>query len=260
MNEIFAPKQYKQIVRVVPQFTHFASINFEVSEGITPNIDFDGSKYLTMCLECACEFAKKPIYDLAATIPFKYDFNFILSITNTCFSYILSKTCNKVVIDKKSIQKLQELSGKKNIVLLPTHRAFYDFLLMCKICVKYQSYGLSMPLSFATSKFKQSLPIAKFMSMMNTVFIDSRSNNIKSGFLSKKIKQNMNKNNVYQLFIEGTRSRNRKFLKPHHGALSVLIENMDVNIVPISINYERISEQNLFYKEFDGEKHSFSVS
>merc|ERR1712130_827319 len=94
---------------------------------------------------------------------------------------------------------------------------------------------------------------------MNVIFIDSSSNNIKNGVLKKKIKQKMHCNNVYQLFLEGTRSRNRRFLKPFHGALSCLAEMMDLCIVPITINYEKIPEQNSFFRELDAEKCSFSV-
>ena len=258
-NELFAAQKYKQSLSVIHQYHHFTFNSFHVQNGITPNIEFDGKQYITMIIESACNLAQKPIFDLTATIPiFKYDENIMISITNTVFSWILSKTTNKVIVE--NAEKLKLLNNQKNnILLLPTHRSFYDFLIICKICIKYKMYGLSMPSSFATSKFKQSPLIAMSMKIMNVIFIDSSSNNIKNGVLKKKIKQKMHCNNVYQLFLEGTRSRNRRFLKPFHGALSCLAEMMDLCIVPITINYEKIPEQNSFFRELDAEKCSFSV-
>ena len=116
-----------------------------------------------MILESSAKLAKKTVNDLSNNVPFKYTENLMFSILNTIFSWILSKTNRKVTVNTDA---LMELSNKKNIVLLPTHRSFYDFMLICKLCAKYKSYGLSIPLSFATTKFKQSPTISMCMSMM----------------------------------------------------------------------------------------------
>lgn len=61
-----------------------------------------------------------------------------------------------------------------------------------------------------------------------------------------------------EFFIEGTRSRNFKALMPKIGLLSMALQPLfmgevpDILIVPISISYERLLEEQLFVYELLG--------
>lgn len=61
-----------------------------------------------------------------------------------------------------------------------------------------------------------------------------------------------------EFFIEGTRSRNFKALIPKIGLLSMALEPYimgtvsDITIIPISISYERVAEEQLFVYELLG--------
>lgn len=65
--------------------------------------------------------------------------------------------------------------------------------------------------------------------------------------------------NAFEFFVEGTRSRTGKMLKPKFGLLTVLLDNFyDRNVenlffVPININYSRVLEAESFPGEMLGE-------
>jgi glycerol-3-phosphate O-acyltransferase len=62
-----------------------------------------------------------------------------------------------------------------------------------------------------------------------------------------------------EFYIEGKRSRSGKLLKPRLGMLKMVLETYlekrvpDVNIVPVSLSYERTMEVDSFIQEFMGE-------
>ena len=229
---IWVPLRYKNKINLVYKYKFFTETNFEVIDGITLPSRFNNLLYVKIICDSSLNFIKLPISELRQNIPFKMTFSFFECIINKIFSYILNKTTNNVTVN---VSKLEKLSDKKNILFVPSHRSFLDFMIICKICVKYSSYGLKFPISFATHKFKNSFLISKIMSLTNTIFIDDV--NLKS-IIEKRSKNN----NSYQLFLEGTRSRRRDFLEPHVGILGYLLENMDLTIVPVTINYEKIPD------------------
>ena len=56
-----------------------------------------------------------------------------------------------------------------------------------------------------------------------------------------------------QVFIEGTRSRSRQFLRPKHGLLKCLQDSGQVaTILPLAINYDRVTEEASFLLELEG--------
>ena len=67
---------------------------------------------------------------------------------------------------------------------------------------------------------------------------------------------NLNKSKIpIEVFLEGQRSRDRRFVEPRRGFLRCLAEaGGNYTIVPIAINYERLPEQSVLADEIDSHR------
>ena len=74
------------------------------------------------------------------------------------------------------------------------------------------------------------------------------------------VKSLINEGYTIEFFIEGTRSRTGKVVQPKMGMLKYLIEaidegyNKDLVFAPLTVNYDRILEENSYLKELKGKE------
>ena len=157
-----------------------------------------------------------------------------------------------------AIDSFKESMTNCPAVFIPSHRSYMDFLIFSVIC-----FCVDLPLP----------AIAAGMDFMGMKFVGEALRSSGAFFM----RRSFGKDRLYwalfteyvhsviiggprslEFFIEGTRSRTGKSLNPKLGLLSIVAEPFlkgkvyDTLIVPVSISYKRILEENLYAYEMLG--------
>ncbi|XP_037606266.1 dihydroxyacetone phosphate acyltransferase isoform X1 [Sebastes umbrosus] len=178
------------------------------------------------------------------------------------FAFTLSKVFKtlfrSICVNEEGIQRLQQAIQEHPVVLLPSHRSYMDFLLMSYILY---TYDLALPVIAAGMDFMGMKFIGEMLRMSGAFFIRRSFGGDKLYWaLFSEYVKTMLKNGYapVEFFLEGTRSRTSKSLTPKLGLLNIVMdpflkgEVFDVNVVPVSISYERILEETLYARELLG--------
>ena len=263
------------------------SFYFE-SELVAPS-DFDGQRYMMSCSLAADRFVRRLEQQETSkskngtnSIPAAFRIagadmetkipdiwwalsqprgNFFIRIGGWAMIKIFRLTTDEVTIDISSIllasQKSRDQNEPCHIVLAPTHRSLFDFLLVSFVAFALPELGLQIPTIAAAQEMEQ-IPLLGFLARGAGAFFLKRGRGSADPTLRDQIKtakKNLcrDKSACIEVFIEGQRSRDRRFLKPRTGFLRCLCDTSDEhNIVPITINYEATPEQAVLAKEIIG--------
>jgi len=148
----------------------------------------------------------------------------------------------------------EEGSNEPCIVLVPTHRSFLDFILLSFLAFSLPELGIKVPYIAAADDFSRIPLLGWFARASGAFFLKRGKGSIDPGLLARL--QYMKEKNCpfcVEVFLEGKRSRDRRFLYPKTGFLKCLCETgCEHVILPIAINYERIPEQTELISEIEG--------
>lgn len=139
-----------------------------------------------------------------------FDKNLIVIRTlGTIIDNIMAKLYTGVFINEKSIESLKASMGHQQIIYLPTHRSYVDFMLMSYICF---NYNIKIPSIAAGMDFHSMMGIGTLLRktgafFMRRTFGDEFYWNIFSAYMHEIITFN---DSGLEFFIEGTRSRTCK--------------------------------------------------
>jgi len=179
-------------------------------------------------------------------------------------SFILRKNLPKInsliTFDLESFYTTKSKINNNNIVIVPSHRSYLDFLLCSYLFYSHPEIGIKVPYIVAAEDFSKIPLIGKVFKSMKAFYI-KRGTGKEDPELSKTITDLLSKEEIIQFFIEGTRSRSRKFLKPKTGILRCIQNTKkDFAILPISISYDKLPEENVLIKEYStGEKEKMKL-
>eukprot|EP00985_Skeletonema_marinoi_P018612 scaffold10417_cov137-Skeletonema_marinoi.AAC.36 len=170
-------------------------------------------------------------------------------------------TAAEIEIDIASFTSLARqisASNPDSVIIAPTHRSYYDFLIISYICFVLPELGIDIPHIAAASEFSNLPFLGWIAASMNAFFIkrDEKKRDLRlkeklSCILSKKQKPSF-----LEVFVEGKRSRNRSFVKPKTGFLRCVSELGDNPhlVLPITINYEALPDQSSLISEASGNR------
>lgn len=156
----------------------------------------------------------------------------------------------------------QYLKDPMSIIFLPNHQSHIDYIIIHLLAVRFQ---FATPAVIAGENLNVAV-FGDFLKKLGAVFIKRSFNN--------ELYTERNLNNVieflllnhvhFEVFIEGTRSRDGKLLLPKYGILKTLSniflkqrftdnnKKFDMVIQPMNITYERIYETDGYLKELIG--------
>ncbi len=190
-------------------------------------------------------------------------FREIAANMNSTFLAILDVVCGSLTnrlftsVEVAGIEKVTEYAKRHPIVLVPSHRSYFDFIILSLL---FYDRHLLPPhiaardnMAFGPFGFLWRRAGAFFLRksfddpLYKTVFRTYVSYLIKEGF-------------TQEFFIEGGRSRTGKTLAPRLGMLAWDVEaflesgRRDLFFVPIAITYERLVEEGAMVGELEGEE------
>jgi len=186
--------------------------------------------------------------------------DFILRVVAALVAQVLWRISSVVTVDLISFRKhLAAVRSKSknrpvHLVLVPTHRSFLDFILLSYVFFSLPELQVSLPFIIAADEF-QFLPFIGWLARrLRAFYIQRGKGRIDTNLSSRlgSLKTN-HTGATFEVFIEGKRSRDRRFIDPKTGLLKSLVNSGGEHVIlPITINYECIPEQNILSEEAAG--------
>ncbi|KAK3093759.1 hypothetical protein FSP39_019822 [Pinctada imbricata] len=171
---------------------------------------------------------------------------------------VLKSLFRRIYVNEEGIQRVRNLIKEYPILLLPTHRSYFDFLLMSFV---FFSYELPLPVIAAAMDFSG-------MKFFGWLLRNSGAFYIRRSFGDDQLywavfteyvqTQICNGDQPIEFYVEGTRSRTLKSYSPKFGMLSASLEPYfkaqvsDIMVIPVSISYDKVLEEKLYAYELLG--------
>ena len=146
------------------------------------------------------------------------------------------------------------------MVFIPTHKSYIDFLIISFIMF---SYKVQCPHIAAAEDFLNIFFVNKIMRASGAFFIKRKkleSEELYRNILYEYVQTILIEDAFLEFFVEGTRSRSGKLLSPKYGLLTIVADTYfdiklpDIQIIPVTVNYEKVLEGNTFPLELLGEE------
>lgn len=171
---------------------------------------------------------------------------------------MMNQIYTSVLVNEASVERLKSSLGNTQVLYLPSHRSYADFMLMSFICF---SYNIEIPAIAAGMDFHGMMGLGEGLRKTGAFFMRRTFGG--DEFYWKVFKEYMHEVITFndrglEFFIEGTRSRSCKALTPKIGLLTMALEPYfmgeihDLMIVPVSVSYEKPMEEQLFVYELLG--------
>lgn len=169
-------------------------------------------------------------------------------------------------VEIRGIDRVAECVKKHPVVLVPCHRSHFDYMVLSYI---FRQNFLSPPHIAAGINLKF-WPMGPFLRGSGAFFIRRtfEDNKLYKLVFHRYLSTMIRLGYTLEFFIEGGRSRTGKILTPKLGMLAGVVRaflqgaRRDLYLVPISIHYGRIAEENAYDAELSGaakEKESFGA-
>jgi len=169
-------------------------------------------------------------------------------------------------LEIRGLEKVLECVKQHPIVLVPCHRSHFDYLILSYI---FHENFVSPP-HIAAGINMAFWPMGPFFRGAGAYFIRRtfEGNPLYKAVFRKYLEYLIREGYTQEFFIEGGRSRTGKILTPKLGMLSAIVSTFaegvrrDLYLVPVSIHYGRIVEEEVYKQELLGgqkEKESFGA-
>jgi len=163
-------------------------------------------------------------------------------------------------VGTSDLQRVREAAKKGPIIYLPNHKSYLDFLVISYICFRH-----NLPLPHVVSGENLNIPLVGPILRYGGAFFIRRTFNSHADPLFRSVfneyvTQLLIHSRAVECFIEGGRSRTGKVLPPKPGFLRCVLDAVvdrqvgDVCLIPISLGYDRIVENDSYIKELTGGK------
>jgi thioester reductase-like protein/1-acyl-sn-glycerol-3-phosphate acyltransferase len=177
--------------------------------------------------------------------------------TSRAFAYFLRKVLRgaqvEITFSEAEIKAAAAQAREGDlIVLAPSHRSYMDFLVTSLLCFAHPGLGLKLPRVAATDDFSK-IPIVGPILRRAGAFYIRRGLGRADPQLTKQIIELIDQGHSLSFYVEGARSRSRRYLQPKRGILRALQQSgRPAVVMPLSISYDRVAEEEGFLKELQG--------
>ena len=181
--------------------------------------------------------------------------SYFVRLAGFLFIKILRSVSSAVTVDVTALGSIvTSLKQRDNdgiyLILAPTHKSFFDFILLSYIFFALPELQIDIPFIAAADDFER-LPLIGWVApYLKAIYIERgrgvADTSLTESLGSLKKNQFVRAGSCLEVFLEGTRSRDRRFVTPKTGFLRSLSKSGGQHIiVPVTINYEGIPEQSV---------------
>ena len=171
-------------------------------------------------------------------------------------SWVWNNIYSGISVDMKGLERVKAAVRKGSVILMPSHKSHVDYLVL-----SYIFYQNDLPPPHIAAGVNLSFwPLGHIFRRAGAFFIrrSIRGQKLYATVFSTYLRKLLREGHVQEFFLEGTRSRTGKLLQPKLGMLSMELDafgegvSEDLQLVPISITYEKIVEESSYTKELGG--------
>lgn len=180
----------------------------------------------------------------------------MLKVWASVLSFVWYRIYDGFDLDIEGLEQVREAARDSSIVLIPSHKSHVDYLVMSYIMY---NYGMVAPLVAAGVNLSF-WPMGPLFRWAGGFFIrrSFRGEKLYPLVFREYLIRQMEEGYPVEFFIEGTRSRTGKLIKPKYGMLEMIIRAYtsgridSLKLVPISVGYEKIIEERSYRRELLG--------
>ncbi len=180
----------------------------------------------------------------------------LIRLVMPILKFILNLMFEEFKADPAQIARLKEMSKKGPIIFIPSHKSHIDYMVLFWTIYLNRLY---LP-HIAAGKNMSFWPFGPIFRRGGAFFIRRtfKGAPLYSKVFGQYIYSLLEEGGNIEVFIEGTRSRSGKLLKPKLGFMNILLNAYakeacdDLIFAPISIGYDRVVEEKAYIKEAEG--------
>jgi 1-acyl-sn-glycerol-3-phosphate acyltransferase len=178
-----------------------------------------------------------------------------LAIRSTAWlvARVLRRIADRVTFDWRSFEHALEASPPDAPrVIVASHRSYLDFVLVSYLAFARPDLGLAIPHVAAAVEFARIPIIGRILRRLHAFYL-VRGAGSEDKELTRQVHELIRAGRTLEFFIEGRRSRSRRFLPAHRGMLrSLQATGETIALLPVAISYERVPEEATFLMELRG--------
>ncbi|CAB3403710.1 unnamed protein product [Caenorhabditis bovis] len=207
--------------------------------------------------KCAIDEVRREALDLLKEMAHQYNLWNVRALGYFVCS-TLEKLYDGIYVNERQLEKIRERSKTDPIVFMPSHKTYFDFILLSLICF---DYNIQLPAIAAGQDFMSMKFIGEVLRRSGAFFMRRSFGNDKLywAVFSEYVQTHViNNDRSVEFFVEATRSRVGKSLHPKYGMMQIILEPylrgsvFDLVVVPVSMNYDQILEEKLYAYELLG--------
>ncbi len=172
------------------------------------------------------------------------------------FEAVVPRMYSGMEVDGEGIARLREASKDATLILLPSHKSHFDYIVLTYI---FFHHHLPLPITAAGDNLNF-FPVGAVLRKAGAFYIrrSFRGDRLYGAVVDAYVRRLIKDGLPLEFFLEGGRSRTGKLLAPKVGLLSMVVDAVlgapgrKVYFVPISIGYERLVEERAFVRELTG--------
>ncbi len=181
---------------------------------------------------------------------------YAISIFAGIMAFIWKRLYTGIEVIDEDMERMRETLAKGPTLILPTHKSHIDYLVISQVM---QTHNMMLP-HIAAGQNLAFWPMGWLFRSSGAFFIRRKFVNDKfyiavvNAYLRRLIQEGY----AIEVFIEGTRSRTGKLLRPKLGMIEMSLmayataPSLDLQILPTFIGYERVIEERSYVKESQG--------
>jgi thioester reductase-like protein/1-acyl-sn-glycerol-3-phosphate acyltransferase len=168
---------------------------------------------------------------------------------------LLRRCAGRVTFDLQSLERARAAAGSDaEWLLLPTHRSYFDFLVLPYLFFARPELGVTSPEIAADQQFAR-IPVLSPIARRCGAFFLRRGLGAEDKELTRQVHEITEEGRPILFFVEGGRSRSRECLPPKRGLLRCLQgTGKRFNLLPMTVNYDRVPEEATFDLELQGKR------
>jgi len=168
---------------------------------------------------------------------------------------LFRRSATRITFDLRALEAaVAQTSDGEGCVIVPSHRSYYDFLLLPYLFYMRPEVGIASPEIAADEQFGR-VPVLGHLARHCGAFFLRRGLGAEDKELTQTVHRLAEAGRPILFFIEGGRSRSREFLPPRRGMLRCLQgTGRRFHLLPTMVNYDRVPEEATFEQELQGEQ------
>lgn len=188
----------------------------------------------------------------------------VMKVLSAILSLLWYRIYDGFEMDEVGLERVRDAARDSAVVLIPSHKSYIDFLIISYL---FYHYGLMIPMVAAGVNLNF-WPLGGLFRRAGAFFIrrSFKGEELYPVVFREYLTKIMEEGYPIEFFIEGTRSRTGKLIKPKYGMLEMIVRSFasgrldSIKLVPISVGYEKIIEEGAYQSEqLGGEKEKESL-